>query len=429
MSESPNQLILKVFSGPHVGAEVVLADGEYVIGQSDDADIILNDPEIAGTHARLIVKNDQTTCVAIGDAEVFVDGNSVTDVDLQHFQYFTLGSTHLAVGPMNASWPNRPLPEATSPEEDGSESVVERSVHGNEESVDEVNESREEPVSQTDETAETSAHRKPNYWGTVAAVLILLPVLGGFSAAVLAGYLGDGSSSQLQRATLGELRGIVHQYAPESSVEITESDGLYTAEGYVKTEDVERSLEEALWKADPAIDTHRIWSTESAVRAARRTLQSYQLPLNVAIGDKPGQIVVTGNVTNVDTWHHVRDVLKSDTRFDELVDHVNKASQPVSPTETVKTSVTKPVEKEVKTTEEKPAEQPAKPAKTTTVETPPFQVAGVTIGLSRFATLDNGANVYVGSRVAGGYRVNSIDREAVVMTKDGVTHTFHVGSH
>ena len=49
------QYILKIFSGPHVGGEVMVRDGHYVIGSDETCDVILSDPFIAPRHARLTV--------------------------------------------------------------------------------------------------------------------------------------------------------------------------------------------------------------------------------------------------------------------------------------------------------------------------------------------------------------------------------------
>ena len=45
--------ILKFLSGPHLGAEVTLTPGEYLIGRGDQCDIVLDDQDLAPVHARL----------------------------------------------------------------------------------------------------------------------------------------------------------------------------------------------------------------------------------------------------------------------------------------------------------------------------------------------------------------------------------------
>ena len=45
--------LLKVFTGPHVGAEILLSDGDYVVGSDDACDVIFSDRFIAPRHAKI----------------------------------------------------------------------------------------------------------------------------------------------------------------------------------------------------------------------------------------------------------------------------------------------------------------------------------------------------------------------------------------
>ena len=51
-------LLLKIFSGPHVGAEVLLGDGEHVVGGDESCDVILNDQFIASRHAQITIAGE-----------------------------------------------------------------------------------------------------------------------------------------------------------------------------------------------------------------------------------------------------------------------------------------------------------------------------------------------------------------------------------
>ena len=48
-------VILRIFSGLHIGAEIELIEGIYVIGTDDSCDLILNDSTLKGRHAALRV--------------------------------------------------------------------------------------------------------------------------------------------------------------------------------------------------------------------------------------------------------------------------------------------------------------------------------------------------------------------------------------
>lgn len=79
---------LRVFSGPHLGAEIVLPRGDTLIGSDDSCDIILMDPGLAARHALLRINAAESdvdtppdvrimpmdSAVLIGDKPVTADG-------------------------------------------------------------------------------------------------------------------------------------------------------------------------------------------------------------------------------------------------------------------------------------------------------------------------------------------------------------------
>ena len=69
--------LLKVFSGPHVGAEILLGDGDYVIGSDEGCDVIFNDRFVAPRHAKLTIRGPAVRCAAVDGAGVFVNGERV----------------------------------------------------------------------------------------------------------------------------------------------------------------------------------------------------------------------------------------------------------------------------------------------------------------------------------------------------------------
>jgi type III secretion protein D len=47
--------VLRIFSGLHIGAEIELIEGVYVIGTDDSCDLILSDSSLKARHAALRV--------------------------------------------------------------------------------------------------------------------------------------------------------------------------------------------------------------------------------------------------------------------------------------------------------------------------------------------------------------------------------------
>jgi type III secretion system YscD/HrpQ family protein len=104
----PNPLfILKVLSGPHLGAEVQLGAGEYRIGRDLDCDVVLSDHSLAPEHALLAIAPEGIR-VQSRAGEVVIDRRLHEDPArlLPFFTMLALGTTVLTVGPEAATWPN-----------------------------------------------------------------------------------------------------------------------------------------------------------------------------------------------------------------------------------------------------------------------------------------------------------------------------------
>ena len=74
----PGTVTLRVASGRHAGAELVLDEGRHSLGNSVETDIVLTDAGIATTHARLDLTPDGLRIVAV-DSPVTLVGQGVID--------------------------------------------------------------------------------------------------------------------------------------------------------------------------------------------------------------------------------------------------------------------------------------------------------------------------------------------------------------
>ncbi len=76
---------LRVFSGPHLGAEIILTEGEHLIGSDDSCDIILFDGLVAPRHAIVRVSPGRDdapgprTDISSVDDSVLIDGNPAAE--------------------------------------------------------------------------------------------------------------------------------------------------------------------------------------------------------------------------------------------------------------------------------------------------------------------------------------------------------------
>lgn len=88
-------IILRVFSGIHLGAEIELAEGAYVLGTDDSCDLIFGDSSLVARHAVVrVASSDRGPQVSIEplDGPVFIDGNVIQqELSLPPRRPFRLG--------------------------------------------------------------------------------------------------------------------------------------------------------------------------------------------------------------------------------------------------------------------------------------------------------------------------------------------------
>ena len=95
----PSKRKLKVLDGIHAGAELVLADGTYVIGSDFTCDMILLDKGVAKQHLRLRVAGQHIDAECMSDAGLELDGikPSTSDVRFIDGVTITLGQVNLTI--------------------------------------------------------------------------------------------------------------------------------------------------------------------------------------------------------------------------------------------------------------------------------------------------------------------------------------------
>lgn len=114
MNNHQNNLLLKIFSGPHIGAEILLMPGEYVIGAGDDCDIVLQDSTIDLKHALLTVNENAVNIIPLDNKPLLIAGRlsgPKNDNSVEHFSVITIGTTHLAVGDEQGDWSKIRIPK------------------------------------------------------------------------------------------------------------------------------------------------------------------------------------------------------------------------------------------------------------------------------------------------------------------------------
>ncbi|HBR97198.1 MAG TPA: EscD/YscD/HrpQ family type III secretion system inner membrane ring protein [Gammaproteobacteria bacterium] len=105
--------VVKILAGPHAGAQIALAQGNYLIGTAEDNDLVFSDPALAKHHVKLIL-SDSGFAIKPLAMPVFLKGKPLADGGgvFSPFDIITAGDTHLAVAAADATWPaSLPLPK------------------------------------------------------------------------------------------------------------------------------------------------------------------------------------------------------------------------------------------------------------------------------------------------------------------------------
>ena len=71
------EIVLRIFAGPHLGAEIMLPEGSQVIGSGDSCDIILYDSSVASRHAALEIGTEEVRIRPL-DGEVLLNDTLLT---------------------------------------------------------------------------------------------------------------------------------------------------------------------------------------------------------------------------------------------------------------------------------------------------------------------------------------------------------------
>jgi type III secretion system YscD/HrpQ family protein len=100
-------VLLKIFNGPHMGAEILLNTGEYIVGRCSTCDIALQDESIDQRHAKISVLSNSVTVCPLENSEVLLQDNPLTllsESAIGFYQILQFGTTRLAFGYPGGEW-------------------------------------------------------------------------------------------------------------------------------------------------------------------------------------------------------------------------------------------------------------------------------------------------------------------------------------
>ena len=411
------QVLLKVFSGPHVGAEIVLGEGAHSIGRGDSCDVILDDQLIDEHHATLMV-GEQTQLVAAPKSSVVIDGQQIDQSVLESFEFFTIGNTHLAVGPASGSWPKMNFPDYQLAQPVAAEETEENEGG-----------TTESETEQCEEDSKDSTNLRPQMTKAISMIIMMLIlfVIAGFGNAM---FPAEASQTIENEISTADLEQIVQQVTPHARIKIQQREGFLFAEGFTTTKSDQRKIEQELTAADPSIQT-RIRNTEALATATASILRMHKLDLESTPGSA-GEVIVTGKASDDDVWSKAQKRIQRDVPLQTLTDKVVLSDEAVEPKANEYAPETALVEKTTKASvakanASKPMVPKAHPAKKMPEAKVTLDVKSVSLGNRRVVTLTNGQRLFVGGNVQG-HVVAAIELDHVILEKNGNRNTVQFGS-
>lgn len=317
MAESKDWIV-KILSGPHQGAEVLLAPGRMRVGSDADCDLVLHDVLIAPHHFALVLEAGGLRLEAL-DGPVHVGGKRLTQggVSVPPFAFITAGTTHLVAGPSQARWPLISIADAPTLEPERAPAAAEAAVAA----------ASPESSAETSEAGKntrlpTADQRRRAWWlAGAGGVLLIIWLVLWFSW----GRLPEPAPVLPDRTKVEE---VLATFRPQADgVQVSEEHGALVVSGYVPNDEVLRRLSEALREAVPTAN-HRLWSEARLADTARSLLAERRLTYDVATAGG-GILRIRGMATSAEEWSKTRQLLLSEvpglTSLSEEVTYVSPA--------------------------------------------------------------------------------------------------------
>ncbi len=266
-----NAYVLKVLTGAQAGAEVSIADAEYVLGSGPDDDLHFVDLSLKPGHARLRLENGLIKVAGGAGTLKTQSGISIlagdeTWQDIDPLDVITIGTTCFAIGAPSADW---------------------STVHSFLPSNDARKPTNPPPVV-----------TQPK-WGAGKIATVLATIVMAF---VSAAWLMDNDTANPGRAKtvddrpeIAIITAAFNAFPFARDIVITqEVDGVIEAAGYVDTPAERRALRNAI--DETAIPVRfRVWSQAVIENETQAIVENLQIPVQFSVGSD-GVLTLRGDV-------------------------------------------------------------------------------------------------------------------------------------
>ncbi|CDI03411.1 hypothetical protein BN873_490020 [Candidatus Competibacter denitrificans Run_A_D11] len=397
MSDSRRRFILKFFSGPHAGAEVLLPPGDYVLGGAESCEIVLHDAAVAPRHARLRLSATEIQLSPL-ERPVTVAGRPIEDeTSLGFCQLATLGTTHFAVAPEGEPWEPITLPDlapASAPPTLAEAPAVEPTVR---------------PIAATsDDLPNSSPARRPKPPAKKLASLGGIAVIAGGLAIMLFYGNSPPTAASLPEprtpspATENQLRALLAELKIDHAQLTRSEKGDWRLEGYVADAEQKRRLSAALQQRGLRVRL-QVWSADELLESGRAVLNGLNLPLTVSYGS-PGVLRLNGETRDQPSLTRAVETLRRDIPGLRELD--NRATVAAGRTASAATNAGSAGGRTLS-----PAPATGAP------RTPsPLAIKSVSLGAVRFIVTTDGAKYLEGASLGNGYVLKAIQDDGLILS-------------
>ena len=322
-----NHYILKVFSGPHIGAEILLSRGRMLIGRGDQCDIVLYDSAISLEHVELVISDQEIQLSSI-DQTIYIAGKALTEkmVKVDTYQFITIGTTHFSIGINGENWPQIVIPELDILSTETTESI--------------------ETGKSLDSEPDSPFHgiSFPGFKKSVAKYLVrskytklsvALSLVLTTSAAIAVSLALDGDLVT-QQASYASINGVFQKYDADTSkkkveiasetitklkrkitqakfsdIDIEQENNKFLVQGNVTSKTQKKQLIKLLEPYSHKIQ-FLVYIKQQQLSSAKNIASELQInKLNFSI-TKPNILTVKGYIENENDWLQAKDILKDD---------------------------------------------------------------------------------------------------------------------
>lgn len=452
--------LLKIISGPHQGAEVALDEGELIIGSSQNCDLILSDTLVSPEHLKIVVNPNGVSIVALA-SPVYYDGTEIAkdeNVPIEDFKFISVGTTHFLIGPVEGEWPAlsaADIPNLTRLEKEAEANEEEQF----EEKEIEVLEGEGGPPLTTEVEPEVIHTGFKKIWRDKKTLYIyggslLLLIL------ITLGFLAWGMSRSAEIAeeinTQAEINKVVANTNHPQTFTVEELDNKFIVKGWVKNNEERHKVENQLRKIGNV--TAEIRSQEQALENVRDFFSAIKAP--VVISElEPGKIKISGYFGEDKGWEAAKADLARDVPGFKLVKdevwtpsklypviaevltkhNINEAIKFVPQMDGVilKGMISKAEIPEMKDAiiefqsivgKDIPIKNQIIVAKEEDLHLD-LDMDSVIIGKDAFVITKSGQRLFEGGVLKGGYTIEKIDRDGVILSKGNQKITLKLGEN